>query len=167
MYVAKQVGQSGKVIAVEMIPENYVVLKKNLSENFPDNTIAINCGVHKETGNRTAYLGNNQIAGFRKEVIARYVTDIHEIEIEMDTVDNIQKNQDIGVVNLMIIQVNGNEIDVLQGVTKSIKNIKNFAVAAPYDRPGMDHKQVLKEFFSHHWFNVEVKPPWVFANVNP
>jgi hypothetical protein len=111
---------------------------------FSINTIAIHCGALKETGNRTAHLGNNQIAGFRKEVITRYIPNVQEIEIEMYTVDNILKNYDVDVVNLMIIQVNGNEIDVLQGITKSIKNLKNFSVAAPYDRPGIDHKQVLK-----------------------
>ena len=46
MYAAKQVGPTGRVIAVEMIPENHAVLQLNLETNFPENTVAINRGIH-------------------------------------------------------------------------------------------------------------------------
>jgi len=163
MYVAKQVGPTGKVISVEMIPENFAVLKLNLATNYAENTIAINRGVHKEKGVRTAYLGCNQIAGFREDVITRFVPNFDEISVEMDTVDNILHENGVSVVDLMIIQVNGNEIDVLQGMSKSIQSVRNFAIAAPYDRKGMDHKKIISDYLIKNGFDVEVVSPWVFA----
>jgi len=163
MYAAKQVGPTGRVISVEMIPENYAVLKLNLETNFPENTVAVNRGIHKEKGLKTAYLGRNQIAGFRKDVIERYVPNLQEIKVEMDTVDNVLHENGVEEVDLMIIQINGNEIDALQGMSKSMQTVRNFAIAAPYDRDGMDHKKIISDYLSQNGFDVEVNPPWVFS----
>lgn len=163
MYAARQVGPTGKILSVEMIPENYAVLKLNLETNFPQNSIAINRGIHKEKGIGTAYLGHNQIAGFRKDVIERYVPNVQEIKVEMDTVDNILQAHGVTKVDLMIIQINGNEIDALQGMHKSIHAVRNFAIAAPYDRKGKNHKKIIGAYLIEKGFDVDVNPPWVFA----
>jgi len=163
MYAAKQVGPTGKVISVEMIPENYEVLKLNLATNYPGNTVAIKRGIHKKKGLRTAYAGGNQLAGFRKDVITQYEPNVQEISVEMDTVDNILQENGVTVVDLMIIQVNGNEIDALQGMSKSIQTVRNFAIAAPYDSEGVDHKKIISDYLNENRFDVEVDPPWVYA----
>ena len=164
MYAAKKVGPTGKVISVEMIPENYAVLKLNLSANYPENTVAINRGIYKEKGSRIAYHGRNQIAGFRKDVIEQYVHNVQELNIEMDTVDSILQENSVGLVDLMVIQVNGNEIDALKGMPKTIQTVRNFAIAAPYDRKGIDHKKYISDYLYENGFVVEVHPPWIFAS---
>ena len=45
MYVAQRIGPEGKIIAVELIPENYRVLDLNLKTNFPTNSLAVNKGI--------------------------------------------------------------------------------------------------------------------------
>lgn len=163
MYAAKQVGLSGKVIAVEMIPENFAVLQLNLQTNFPDNTLTVNRGVHREKGVRTAYLASNQIAGFRKDVIQKFSPNLQEIDVQMDSVDNILQDCGVDVVDLMIIQVNGNEVDALQGMSKSINSIGNFAIAAPYEREEGNNIGFITDFLTQNGFLVDIDPPWVFA----
>lgn len=163
MYVAKHVGPTGRVISVELIPENYAVLKLNLETNYPDNTVAINCGVHKTKGIRTAYLGQGQIAGFRKDVITKYTPNVQEVSVEMDTVDNIIKDNGVTTVDLMIVQVNGNEVDVLQGMSQSVQNVRNFAIAAPYNREEMNHKKFISDYLNQNGFDVAVESPWIYA----
>lgn len=164
MYAAKKVGPTGKVLSVEMIPENYAVLKLNLSANYPGNTVAINRGIYKEKGCRTAYHGRNQIAGFRKDVIEHYAHNVQEVNVEMDTVDSILQENRVELVDLMIIQVNGSEVDALQGMPKTIQTVRNFAIAAPYGRKGLDHKNFISDYLNDNGFDVEVHPPWVFAS---
>jgi len=164
MYAAKQVGPTGRVISVEMIPNNYAILKKNLSTNYPQSTVAINCGIHRRKGVGTAYLGRNQIAGFRKDVVARFSKTMREIKVKMETVDHLLEENAVTHVDLMIIQVNGNEIDAFEGMQHAISMTENFSIAAPYNSPGSDHQKEIGAYLHTNGFDVELKSGWIFAN---
>jgi FkbM family methyltransferase len=163
MYAARQVGPTGRVIAVELNPWNHVILNMNLSRNYPDTTTAINRGIYSKKGIGTAYLGRDQIAGFRKDVISRFASTIRKFKVQMDTVDNILKENSVTQVDLMIIQVNGNEMDALKGMKQSMPMVKNFAIAAPYSSQGVNHKQAIRVHLQTHGFAVEIKSDWIFA----
>lgn len=163
MNAAKKIGPSGHLIAVEFVPENYQILCKNLSVNFPDNAQAILKGVSNKKGRKKIYAGGDQVNSFRQDIVSRFRTDFATIEIETDTVDNILKENNINKVDLMIIQVNGNELDALMGIKDSMAIIDNFAIAAPYELDGQSSQKIVDEFLRSNRFATEVSDVWVYA----
>jgi len=163
MHIAEKIGPSGRVIAVELIPDNYRILKMNLQSNFPDNSLAINKGVYNKKGYKTAYNGHHQLCSFREDVISQYTSSIDSVEVETDTVDNILQENDIDKVDLMIIQINGSEIEALEGMSNSLRSIRNFAIAAPYSKNGANHISVISDLLRKNDFDVDVDNIMIFA----
>ena len=163
MNAANKIGPSGHLIAVEFVPENYRILCKNLSVNFPDNAQAILKGVSNKKGSKKIYVGGDQVNSFRQDIVSRFSTDFTTIEIETDTVDNILKENDINKVDLMVIQLNGNELDALMGMKDSMDIIDNFAIAAPYEYDGQSSQKIVDEFLRRNRFDTEVSDVWVYA----
>ena len=169
MHAAQKVGPSGHVLAIELVPQNYSILKMNLMTNFPNNTTAINMGVYNKKGNKEACIGPNQIASFREGVVSNYTSEFSNVMVEMDTMDNILRENNIDDVDLMIIQTNGNEIEVLEGMRNSIVKIKNIAIAVPYNREGTDHEAIIFDFLQPNGFFVKKMDVWIYGkntNVN-
>lgn len=169
MHAAQKIGPSGHVLAIELVPQNYSILKMNLMANFPNNTTAINMGVYNKKGNKEACIGPNQIASFREDVVSRYTSKFDNVMVEMDTMDTILCENNIDEVDLMIIQTNGNEIEVLEGMRNSIVKIKNIAIAVPYNREGTDHEAIIIDFLKPNGFLVKKMDVWIYGkntNVN-
>jgi FkbM family methyltransferase len=163
MHVANEIGPTGRIIAVEMVPTNFNILELNLKTNFPECAVAVNKGVHRAKGVRTTYIGSHQEAGYREDVIAQHAANYSTIETQTDTVDNILRAHKVSAVDLMIVQVNGNEIDAIKGMQRSLPHIKNIALAAMYDSKGLDHGAFLCTHLEKNHFKVTVNGPWVYA----
>lgn len=150
MWIALQVGPTGRVIAIEMIPEYCAILKENLKP-FPHAEV-VEKGVGSYRGKGKAYAGVRQTSGMRKDVVAQYNDTISEIEIEIDTVDNILA--DIELVDMAIIQVNGAELDVLAGMSETLPKIRNVAIASQYDEGGVNHIKAVSDILGASGFVV-------------
>lgn len=169
MHAAQKVGPSGQVLAVELVPQNFSILKMNLITNFPKNTTAINMGVYNKKGTEEACIGPNQIASFRRDVISKYTSEFKNVMVETDTIDNILRENNVEDVDLMIIQTNGNEIEVLEGIKNSIARTKNIAIAVPYNRAGSDHEAIIFDFLQPNGFFVKKLDVWIYGkntNIN-
>ena len=163
MYVAQQVGYDGSVIAIEAIPSNYEILKKNFKTNCPDNATGISMAVGDKKGEVVFYQSTGQIGSMREDVVAKFSNRYNQMSVKSDTLDNITNDLGLGRIDLMIIQVNGNEVDVLNGASDCLERVGNFAVAAPYSRNGQDHKAIVTEILSLKGFDVISKEEFVFA----
>ncbi|MDY7034253.1 MAG: FkbM family methyltransferase [Thermodesulfobacteriota bacterium] len=163
MYVAQQVGPSGRVIAVEFLPENYQLLEKNLLENFPKSTQPVLKGIWSEKTKKTVYCGGSQLNSFKEEVVSLYTKHMETIEVETDTVDNITSSYNIKEIDLVIIQLNGNELEALKGMRYSLSFTKNLAIAANYDSEGSNACDVICNFLHKNGFITEVTDRWVYA----
>lgn len=163
LYAAQLIGPEGRILAVEFVPINFEILKVNLEANFPQTATAVRKGVYDKKSVRTARVGPHQLASFREDVVARFTAESNDVLIETDTVDNILMENGINEVDLMIIQVNGNEIEALRGMKESISRIRNFCIAAPYSRENTDHGAMITVFLSEHGFEVEVAEPMIYA----
>lgn len=142
MWVAMQVGTTGKVIAIEAIPECAEVLRENLKP-FPQAEV-IEKAVGNYQGVGKIYVGIRQTCGMREDVVLRYNKTVSEIEVEVDTVDNILAGYDS--IDMAIIQVNGTELDVLEGMKETLPKIKNIAIASQYDdEDGVSHIEVVRD----------------------
>lgn len=129
MFLAGQVGDSGRVLAVEFIPENFKVLKRNLEVNYPDTTTAVHCGIWSEDGMRQAYRHMLQANSFTPHSLSGQY---ESVDVPGLTVDTLLEEQGIDEVDLMVITINGSELEAFKGMVKSLPRIKAFAIAARY-----------------------------------
>lgn len=158
--IAEQIGPSGTLIPVEFVPGNYSVLALNMEANFPDRAIPLNVGIDSRAGTKEAFVGSGQVAGFQEEVITRFQgPDIERSEVETDTVDNIITQHGFDSVDMVVVQVNGHEAAALEGMQKSLKQIKNMAIASPYNSTDPVSQMLIQS-----GFEVEVEDDcWVYA----
>ena len=156
MFVAQHIGPKGKIIAVELMPENYHVLSQNLKTNFPVNSLAVNKGIYSRSGVKKAYSGGCQVCSLREDVVSKFNPQSKEVTVETETVD-------VNEVDFMVIQINGSEIEALKGMNRSLSMVKNFAIAAPYGREERDHVQIVHDIMTENGFEVKVDRTMVYA----
>lgn len=131
MSVAPQVK---KILAIEMIPELYKIMEMNLESYL--NITPVMKGVTNRQGKGTARKGTGQRSSLNHDVANRFSQACEDVEVNLDTLDNILDENNIDEVDMMIIQVNGNEKEVLEGLT--LERVKNFAIAIPYSEGVVD-----------------------------
>jgi FkbM family methyltransferase len=167
MHAAEQVGPEGKVIAVEALPSLHKVLDQNLQTNFPDRAVAVCQGVGARKGNAIFFTGGNQKNGMRKEVIEQCCEQTNEINVEIDTIDNILAAQNLNTVDLLIVQLNGVELETLAGIERSWDKIRNFSIAANYDEGGVSAPTEIANLLQSKGFATEIFNRWVYAKRLP
>ena len=163
MYLSGKVGTDGKVYAIELIPDSYEVLKKNLEANFRGIAHAINIGIDNRIGESNAYSGGRQISSLRKDVVAKYKQDYDRVPVKVSTMDNILNQYNLDRIDFMTIQINGTEIEALQGMQRSIQSVKNFAIAAPYGKNGRDNVHLVSNILTENGFEVSIDKTMVYA----
>jgi len=107
-------------------------------------------------GRRTVYLGSGQVNSLREEVVARVRSRYQRTALNIDTVDNILASNGLDRVDLMIIQINGSELEALAGMARSMERVRNFAVAAPYGENGGNNKEAVASVLDGAGFEVEI-----------
>lgn len=151
IYLSEKIGQDGKLIAIEPIKDNVRLLKKNIEANKIRNTIIVPLGVWKEKTVLDFYRkkGDQQsssilLAGHDKE----------KMELAVDSLDNILAEHKINIVNFMIIQLNGAEIEALEG----LKNITpdNIAIAARYNKGNVVATDIISSMLEVKDYQVDI-----------
>ena len=123
---SKQVGQNGKVFAIEAHPDNYEVLKRNVKLNNLTNVTCLNYAVYS-TKTKVKIYTNYTIMSERvisgEEEKAK--------EVNADTLDNILEQNKISAeqVNWIKIDVEGAELEVLKGAHNILSNSKDIAIS--------------------------------------
>lgn len=151
MKMSQVVGDSGTIIAIEPLPESVRILKKNMNYNNFNNVKIVPKGVwsEKSTITFTKKENDNQSSSIvltRDEEIS--------YEVDVDSLDNILNELSIASCNQMIIQLNGVEIEGLEGL--SIFKPKHLAIAARYDREGVDTIQYISDLLKRRGYQVTV-----------
>ncbi|OLN28849.1 hypothetical protein DVDV_1414 [Desulfovibrio sp. DV] len=143
MYFARRVGPLGKVFSVEFHPGAYRILKRNFLANFPETATAIHKGVFNTTGTQKAFLFRNQANSFREDVILDVCKaspgDYQEVDVPVDTLANILAQCGFPRLKLLTIQVNGSELEALEGLDGTEHLVENIFVAAPYGKDGREN----------------------------
>ena len=143
---AKQVGNSGLVIAIEPAESNLNLLKKNIELNKFKNVITIPKAVGSLEGNSKFYISKHSathsmvLMPFNQEIVK------NEIEVEVDTLDNIAQQLNLKKIDFVKMDAEGAELTILKGAEKSLKIIKHLAIGAEhYDNQAEELKQFLEE----------------------
>jgi FkbM family methyltransferase len=145
---ADKVGPSGKVVAIEMMPDNYDLLRRNVEANdLTDRITTVNCGLSDKTGTVTARRSRKQQATIADD-IDQLATFGADCEVPMDTLANVfdrtVPGQDVDFLN---VQVNGNELAVLHGLGPWAKRVRSFYVASPYSQGGRRIRDQVADWF--------------------
>jgi FkbM family methyltransferase len=118
---AKEVGPTGRVIAIEPEPNNIRLLEKNISINKLTNVTVIAKGLWSHPGTMPlnispSFLGHSF---FRDRSFLTEESKNEEL-VSVDTLDNILRVLDVKKVDLIKLDVEGSEIEVLKGSSASI-----------------------------------------------
>lgn len=159
MRVAELVGESGHVIAIEAINENTDILKRNVEENQLHNVSIVPQAAWNSTGTLTLYREARQQAS----ILRKLVKPDAELTVPCNTVDQMLDNLGIEDIDFVRIQVNGAEVEVLEGMTETLKTRPRLLVAGPYQRDGQPSWRIVEEFLRSHSYTTELHGLSIFA----
>lgn len=142
-FVDQHVTTSGRVLAIEIMPENIPILKRNIAENGLENVIDVmHCGVWNEPGElKVKGMGRQR----NSLVSIDHLEGEKETIVPTDTLDNILARWNQPKIDFMVITVNGAEVEVLKGLDREIKRVKILYVAAHFKRDGKPTRDACRE----------------------
>ena len=152
--LSQLVGNNGKVISVESSTPNFEILKKNIDVNKISNVSIINKGIWNKKGMSLLYKEENQRTSLVKDLLKKSK---NEIEIEVDTVDNILLENKIKKPDFITLEINAAEIEALQGMknTLSEKGIRIIS-AGWYNYQGKPAWKLIKKILEDYEFSVYI-----------
>lgn len=158
--LCKMVGTHGRVITIEPLPDNLKLLRKNISFNGFDDLCTI---VPKGVWNEKTTLSFKRKADDHQSGSIVLGRGNEDIMLPVDSLDNIMVETNTVSCDMMIIQLNGVEIDALSGL-KSFRP-ENLAIAARYDQPGMDVVSEIIKLLKERKYKVYLEEDrFVFAH---
>ena len=116
LQVAKIVGESGSVIAIEPMTECYKTLKKGISLNSFKNVTPLNIAAWNKSCNLKLFIGDNP--GLNS---IKYNMGLGYVEVEAKALDMVLSQINVNRVDWIKIDVEGAEYEVLQGLKNTLK----------------------------------------------
>jgi len=161
LYLSKKVGDKGKVIAIEPLPDNLKVLQKNIKSNNINNVIIVPKGVWKEKGEMVF---NRKKGDTQSGSVELSYKSEDQFSIPVDSLDNILEENKIEHLDLMLIQLNGLEPHALEGLNKIKPG--HFSIAARYDKDNENSAELIKMKLEKRNYNVNIiEKDYVFAKL--
>jgi FkbM family methyltransferase len=150
---SKQVGDSGKVVAIEADPGNFQLLKRNIALNNLTNVLPLNYAVFS-TRTRMKLYEQSASAKYNSLMLARAAKTKNYVEVNGDTLDSILKQNGINQVDWIKIDVEGAEFEVLKGSTKTLssENVSLFIEIHNIEDPS--HYGNIVDFLKYHNYEI-------------
>ncbi|WP_057939945.1 FkbM family methyltransferase [Algoriphagus resistens] len=125
LWAARKVGDHGKVVAFEPMPQLFGQLKENirLNKSFQKSVTPVQLGLSDKKGEVILYASEDSNEGTN----TIYTTDKFSIElgkIELDTLDKQLNELSIEEVNFLKVDVEGAELQVLKGSLNTLKKYR-------------------------------------------
>jgi FkbM family methyltransferase len=141
---ARCVGDSGKIIAFEPVPENYDLLILNLNKNIDEASENVFCAeqvaISDQVGDATIYLDENSI-GTHSMTQAKSGAK-KNIQIKTTTLDHYFENSNFKI-DVLKIDIEGHELAALTGAVKTI-NITDL-IFIEFDANHFDNESKIKK----------------------
>jgi FkbM family methyltransferase len=138
--MVEDVGPEGHVVSIEPVEANLDIIRRNLQANNVRNVTVVPYAVSDERGVKTLHVTRWQKNSLVREII-RGKGDVREVRVTAETIDNIVEETGIGLPALVILTVNGVEVEALEGMTETLERENvHLVVAAKYV---VDGKPVL------------------------
>jgi FkbM family methyltransferase len=170
LYFANEAGNNGKVFSFEFIPNNIKVFEKNilLNKNLKDIIELIKHPLWKDSSTKMYFKDNGP--GSRVSIES---FDSSEGECFTQSIDDLVEQQDLDKIDFIKMDIEGAEMNALEGASKTIKKFKpKLAIALYHSVDDFERIPVLikemvpeyKFYFSHCSINAEESI--LFAKVN-
>lgn len=129
LIAARMLGNIGKVISIEPDESSLAVLRKNIAINHLNNTIVLPIALGYINGWKNFYYGVMPSGSTFYPTRERALYKVRKTKkIDVVTMDALLEKLGIGDVDWMKINVEGADLDVLQGAESSIQNSKNLKI---------------------------------------
>ncbi len=119
--LAADINPTSRIYSFEPAPETFARLKVNIELNKFSNIQLVNKGVSDTEGNFTLYLSKTDNSGMTSLRIPENYSG-ESVSVDVVSCDRFIKNQSLSGVDLVKIDVEGNEFNVLKGMEDIIKN---------------------------------------------
>jgi FkbM family methyltransferase len=133
---SKAVGSSGIVYAFEPSPSTNQLLQKTVKINNASGIIkTFQKAVGGSVGKTTFFVSDGQADNANSLVNYKEDRPFHGIEIEVTTIDEFVKEQQLTKVDFIKIDVEGAEYDALKGAAETFKKFKPKSILAIHPEP--------------------------------
>ena len=162
---AYSVGSEGRVILVEPEEQNVKNLRAHIESRSYANVTVVPKGAWNAKGQQTLLLSEGVSAHRLKVEDITHYNDLGGYEgstvIEVDTIDNLMKELDVGSVDFMTITVNGMELQVLEGGERTLPRTRWLFVVGRGRRTdtGVSINGEIAAFLRERGFITYITPP--------
>lgn len=161
IYLSEKVGKNGKVIAIEPMPDNLKILRKNITENNLDNVVIVPKGVWKE---KDEMIFHRKKGDRQSGSVELNYKNNDSLKIPVDSLDNILQEQNIKHIDFMLVQLNGVEPEALEGLTNYKPN--HIAIASRYSKNNKPVAPIIANVLQEkNYKSTIVKRDFVFAEL--
>jgi FkbM family methyltransferase len=145
---ARAVGPSGKVLAIEPVPQTFELLKQALAINGLAQRVEVRCLAAGARRERCKFFVRS-VLGHSSFIRSDTLSDANTVEIEVDVSpldDLVPKGERVDLVK---IDVEGAELAVLEGMTRVIAENPDIAIIAEFGPSHLKANQISPE----SWFS--------------
>lgn len=137
---AKVVGTNGKVYAFEPEPDGFAAIQRNAQLNGLTNIVPMNMALSDREGQISFYIRpDKDTHSIFEETSAPSPLGVqHRMDVQSATIDGLVGNGTIQAPDFVKIDVEGAELRVLTGMTKTAKSVKHLLVEIHEHALGLD-----------------------------
>lgn len=149
------------VYAFEPFKPSFELLKKNIEDNNITNIIPINKSLGNKNGEMSLYLSGDNVQGITSDPNLRNYN--QELKVEETTLDRFVEENELEV-GFITIDVEGAEMDLLEGAINTIKNQKPILYISMYHKVS-DYFDIIPWVANldlGYEFNIIKENPWTF-----
>lgn len=139
-----------QVLAIEPNPKAYNCLSENIRNLV--NVKALNLGVWNVKSKLKLYLDSH--CPLANSIVSQASNTF--VEIDVDSIDSILAASDFGLIDFVKINVEGAELEVLQGMEHTLKSVKKLVMDAHHIRNGSPTWPSVCEFLKERGFETRV-----------
>ena len=150
---SKQVGNTGKVVAIEADPDNFQLLKRNIALNKLTNVLPLNYAVFS-TRTRMKLYEQSASAKYNSLMLTRAAKTRNYVEVNADTLDSILEQNEVNQVNWIKIDVEGAEFEVLKGSTKTLSSENVSLLIEIHNIEDPSHYDNIVDFLKHDKYEI-------------
>lgn len=149
------------VYAFEPFKESYELLEKNINDNNIENIVPINKSLGNIDGERSLFLSGSNVQGITSDSEIRPYDTI--LKVQETTIDKFVEDNNLNVGHITI-DVEGAEMDLLEGAVNTIKTQKPILFISIYHKVS-DYFDIIPwvaNLNAGYEFNVIKDNPWSF-----
>lgn len=167
--LAKVVGKTGHIIAIEPEEKNLKVLNDKIEKMKLSNVTIIPKGVWSERKKVRFYLGltkEHRIAELPANQVSyewqgnEYILEENfyndSTVLSVDTLDNILKDIDLNWINFILIEVNGAEFEVVKGMEETLNKVQTLTIRGHAKLDGITISNAIATKLNKKGFEVTI-----------